>query len=137
MMRTQQLLGQLSELHRMLVRLVQSVPEQDACASFDGTTAPLAWHLGHATFLECYWLRETVQQDPDITDRAREIFTPGALPPAEQWRRLPPRDHLFNWVLELQDENIMRLANPANLPLHPLLQDDRLLWLVTQQAARS
>ena len=135
-MSAQQLLGRLSGLHRMLVQLVQSVPEADAYSSFGGDLAPVAWYLGRATYIENYWLREVVEQDSDITDRVREIFTPGSLPALQQWQLLPPRDHLLNWVLELQDENIMRLANARLLPPHPLLEGDRLHWLITQEVAR-
>ena len=135
-MSAQQLLGQLSSLHQMIVQLVESVPEQDAYSSLGGDLAPLAWYLGRATYVECYWLREVVQQDPEMTGRVREIFTPGAIPVQQQWQRLPPRDHLLNWVLELQDENIMRLANTKRLPTHPLLEEDRLHWLITEEVAR-
>ncbi len=91
---------------------------------------PRARHV-HRT----YWLREIVQGDSDMTSRVRELFIPGILPSQEEWKRLPPKDHLLNWVMELQDENIMRLANPGSLPDHPLIANGRLLHLIIQGQA--
>lgn len=129
-------LGQLSGLHQMMVELLESVPEVDAYRSYNPQLPPLAWLLGRGIYIETYWLREIVLKDDDMTSRVREIFIPGILPPQEMWRRLPPKDHLMNWVLELQDENIMRLANPGLLPHHPLIDNGRLLHLIIQGQAK-
>ena len=134
-MNAQHLLGQLSGLHQMINQLLESVPEGDAYRSYHPHIAPLAWYLGRSMYIETFWLREVVQEEPGMTERVRELFTPGALPQAEQWRRLPPRDHLLNWALELQDENLMRLANSGRLPEHPLLADQRLQHLILQEHA--
>jgi iron(II)-dependent oxidoreductase len=134
-MNTQLLLGQLSNLHEMMTQLLESTPEPDCYRSFHPVLAPLAWYLGRAVYLETWWLREQVQSDADMTERVRELFVPGALSPPEQWRQLPPKDHLLNWALELQDENITRLANPGRLPAHPLLTEGRLLPMIIQGQA--
>lgn len=134
-MNTQHLLGQLSDLHEMMTQLLESIPEPECYRPFHPALAPLAWYLGRAVYLETWWLREQVQGETDMTARVRELFIPGALPQVEQWRRLPPKDHLLNWALELQEENIMRLANPGTLPAHPLLAEERLLPVIIQQQA--
>jgi len=77
-----------------------------------------------------------MQGDDSITARVEAIFATDELPEPAMLSQLPPRDHLLNWALELQDENLMRLANPQQLPVHPLRQDDRLLWLLLQEQAR-
>ncbi|MEJ1355466.1 MAG: SUMF1/EgtB/PvdO family nonheme iron enzyme [Candidatus Sedimenticola sp. (ex Thyasira tokunagai)] len=130
------LLGQLSGLHQMMAELVESLPEADCYQSYNPQLAPLAWFLGRGMYIETYWLREIVQGDDDMTSRVREIFIPGILPSQEEWKRLPPKDHLLNWVMELQDENIMRLANPDQLPNHPLIENGRLLHLIIQGQAK-
>ena len=132
-MNTQLLLGQLNDLHEMMVQLLEPLPEADCYHPWHPALAPLAWYLGRAVYLETWWLREQVQGDPGMTERVRDLFTPGTLPPEAQWRRLPPREHLLNWALELQEENLVRLANPGLLPAHPLLREGRLLPLILQQ----
>ena len=131
-MREHELLGQLSSLHEMMVQLFESLTEEECYSQFHPMLAPLAWYLGRGMYTETYWLREVVQGDSEMTARVRVIFIPGVLPDREQWKRLPPRDHLLNWALELQDENVMRLANPGALPQHPLLTSGRLLHFIVQ-----
>ncbi|MEN8176710.1 MAG: SUMF1/EgtB/PvdO family nonheme iron enzyme, partial [Pseudomonadota bacterium] len=120
-------LAALHQLHDMLVTLLESVPEKDTLRSYGQQSPPLAWLFGRAVYLELYWLRERVADDADLTGRVRPIFADEALPLAERVSRLPPRDHLLNWALEVFDEHLMRLANPAMLPDHPLLREG---WLV-------
>ncbi|MES9964587.1 MAG: SUMF1/EgtB/PvdO family nonheme iron enzyme [Candidatus Sedimenticola sp. 20ELBAFRAG] len=136
-MSTHNLLGRLSGIHRMMTELLENTQEQDCYRTFHPSLAPLAWYFGRAIYLETYWLREVVQGDDDMTSRVREIFARGALPPREQWQRLPPKDHLLNWALELQDENLMRLANPTLLPDHPMCEDNRLIYRILQEHALS
>jgi len=130
------LLGRLSGLHQMMIDLLEAIPEPASYSTTNPALAPLAWYFGRAVYLETYWLREIVQGEDDMTARVREIFTPGALHDEEQWRRLPPREHLLNWALELQDENLTRLANPGMLPDHLLLKGDRLLHIILQEQGR-
>ncbi|MEW7978589.1 MAG: SUMF1/EgtB/PvdO family nonheme iron enzyme [Candidatus Sedimenticola endophacoides] len=130
------LLGRLSGLHQMMSDLLQAPPEPAVRTTTHPALAPPAWYFGRAVYLETYWLREVIQGDAGMTARVREIFTPGALPEQEQWRRLPPREHLINWALELWDENLTRLANPRQLPQHPLRERDRHLHILLQEGGR-
>ena len=128
-------LGQLSTLQQMMTRLIEPLSDQACRRSYHPELAPLLWYYGRAAYLETQLLRQRVQGESDITDRVADIFTPGALPPETQWERLPPKDHLLNWALELQDENLMRLANSDRLPSHDLLTDNRLIQLINQSRA--
>jgi gamma-glutamyl hercynylcysteine S-oxide synthase len=134
------LLGQLSHTHELLEQLLQDLPEADAYRSYAPGLPPLAWYYGRCVYLESYWLREVVQGDDDLTSRVRHWFepgeNPGGYPQQAQWQGLPPREHLLNWGLEIQDENLMRLANPGRLPEHPLRAGDRLLSLILQEQQR-
>jgi iron(II)-dependent oxidoreductase len=125
-MNAHQTLGALSHVQRMLVQLVESLPEADANRQFHPALYPPAWYLGRAVYLETYLLRERVSDDADLTRRVRHIFGTGQAAPSQASALLPPRDHLLNWALEIQEENLTRLANPRSLPHHPLLDDD---WL--------
>jgi len=131
-----QLLGQLSMTHELLTRLIEDTPEPDCYRSFHPHLAPLAWYLGLSIYNETYWLREVIQGDSDLTARVRDMFGSDTMPHQEQWSRLPPKDHLLNWALEIQDENLKRLANPGLLPNHPLLQNDRGLQHILQEHHR-
>ena len=135
-MSTSNPLGQLSGLHQMIIGLAESTPGTDLYRTFHPDMGPLAWYLGRAVYLETYWIREVVQEDDDMTARVRDIFSPQAETDPEMWRRLPPVDHLLNWALELQDDNLMRLANPRRLPGHPLLEHDRLTLRIGQQLSQ-
>ena len=126
------LLGQLAALHELLSALPTRVPEADCYERFDPALESLAWLLGRAVYLETFWLREVVAGDDRLTARVRALFEPGL---GDEAPPLPPRDHLLNWALEIQEENLLRLANPGALPPHPLLDDDRLLAFLVQQEA--
>lgn len=128
-------LGQLSALQQMMTQLIEPLSERQCRLGHPPALAPLLWYYGRATYLETWLLRHQVQGESDLTDRVAEIFTPGALPAEAQWQRLPPKDHLLNWALELQDENLMRLANSDRLPDHGLLSDNRLILLINQARA--
>jgi gamma-glutamyl hercynylcysteine S-oxide synthase len=138
------LLGQLSHTHELLEQLLRGLPEADAYRAYAPGLPPLAWLYGRCVYLETYWLREVVQGDDDLTARVRHLFAPAANananaadgPSPEQLRALPPLDHLLNWALEIQDGNLMQLANPGRLPAHPLLQGDRLASLILQEQHR-
>ena len=135
-MSSQHLLGQLNDLHQMMNQLLESIPEAEAYRRYHPHLAPLAWYLGRSMYLETYWLREVVQGDDDMTTRLRDIFRPGPTVTREQISGLPPKDHLLNWAMQLQDENIRRLANPRLLPSHPLRTGNQLELLITQEHAR-
>lgn len=135
-MKTHELLGQLSGLHQMMSHLIRSVPEADCYSAFRPELPPLAWLLGRSAYIETYWLREVVQEDDDMTARVRQLFAPGVTPNEALARQLPPLEHLLNWALELQEENLLRLANPGMLPDHPLLAEERLLPLILQAEAQ-
>ena len=129
------LLGQLNDLHEMMTQLVEESDELDCYRQFHPETAPLAWYFGYAMYRETLWIREIIQGDSDMTERVREIFHVES-PGASEFQRLPPKDHLLNWALELQDENLMQLANPGTLPDHPLIREQRLLPIIIQELAR-
>ncbi|WP_428624829.1 SUMF1/EgtB/PvdO family nonheme iron enzyme [Sedimenticola sp.] len=128
-------LGQLSALQQMMAQLLEPLSDSECRHSPAPEVAPLLWYYGRAVYLETYLLRDRVQGEPDMTDRVADIFTTGALSPESQWQRLPPKEHLLSWAATLQDENLMRLANPDKLPPHEWLDDNRLIWLINQHRA--
>jgi len=128
-------LGQLSNLHQMLVQLVESLPDADLRRSAHPALYPPGWYLGRAVYLETYWLRERLAGDDDLTRRVRHIFAKGACTPEQAGALLPPRLHLLNWALEIQDEHLTRLANPRLLPQGELDPDWLSAHLLQAQSA--
>ncbi len=136
-MKTHEILGQLSQMHQMMAHLFESVPEADAYRRFSPEVPPLAWLFGRGVYVETYWLREVIEADEDMTARVRPLFGAGAQPDQDLTEQLPPREHLLNWALQLQDENLMRLANPQRLlPADPALENNRVPLLVLQEYGR-
>jgi hypothetical protein len=135
-MTSPQILAQLASLQQMMRDLLRSAPETDADRCFHPQLASLGWYLGRSVYRETYWLREVLAGDGDLTDRARHLFTYGAMELEDQCARLPPPDHLLNWAAEAQDENLRRMATPGALPASQLLEHDRLQWFLLQEGAR-
>jgi len=127
-------LGPLSNLHQMLVQVVESLPDGDLRRCPHRALYPPGWYLGRAVYLETYWLRERLAGDDDLTRRVRHIFAKGACTPAAAGGLLPPRDHLLNWALEIQDEHLTRLANPGLLPRDAIDPDWLASWLLQAQS---
>ena len=123
-----ELLGHLHGLHQMMRHLLEASDDNAASRRFEPGLPPIAWLYGRAAYLECYWLREVVLRDDDMSARVRHLFGHAVTPGEEVVLQLPPREHLINWALELQEQNLTLLANPKQLPPHPLLEDERLLY---------
>jgi gamma-glutamyl hercynylcysteine S-oxide synthase len=132
---TSQLLGQLSSLHQMLAHLFNSVPEDDCYRRFHPDLPPLAWLYGRCAYVESYWLRKVVIGNDDLTSRVRHLFGVDIKPNKEIIEQLPPREHLLNWALAQQEQNLKLLANPAQLPQHSLVASERLIPRILQSQA--
>jgi len=127
-------LGPLSNLHQMLVQVVESLSDAELRRSPHPELYPPGWYLGRAVYLETYWLRERLAGDDDLTRRVRHIFAKGACTPVAAGALLPPRDHLLNWALEIQDEHLARLANPGLLPGNGIDPEWVASWLLQAES---
>jgi iron(II)-dependent oxidoreductase len=127
-------LGPLDNLHQMMVQVVESLSDGELRRCPHPALYPPGWYLGRAVYLETYWLRERLAGDDDLTRRVRHIFARGACTPETAASLLPPRDHLLNWALEIQDEHLTRLANPSLLPRTRMDSDWLASWLLQAQS---
>lgn len=134
-MTSPKILAQLGGLQEMMRDLLRTVPDTDANARFHPRLASLGWYLGRSVFRETYWLREVLDDDADLTERVRTLFTPGAMGLDAQCAQIPPPDHLVNWAAEIQDEHLRRLATPGSFSTNPILENDRLQWFLLQEGA--
>ncbi|MBF0471589.1 MAG: SUMF1/EgtB/PvdO family nonheme iron enzyme [Gammaproteobacteria bacterium] len=112
-----QLLGQLSGLQQMITQLLLSLPEEAVYHRYLPQLPSMAWLLGRGVYVESWWLRHYLPGEEDKIERVTHLFTPEAALDEALQQQLPPRDHLLNWALELQEENLLRLANPELLSL--------------------
>ncbi|HDY81602.1 MAG TPA: hypothetical protein ENH48_01425, partial [Halieaceae bacterium] len=103
------------------------LPARDINKQFHPDLPSIGWLLGRSVYLELWWLREKILGDDDLSKRITHIFSQSTPPSVQQQQQLPPKDHLLNWALGVQDDHLSRLANPGQLPDHPWLKDG---WLV-------
>jgi len=133
--KSHQLLGQINNLQTMVNELLLAVDETACYQTTQADLPPLAWLLGRCVYIETYWLREIVQNNNDMTARVKDFFGHSVKQDTLLWEKLPPREHLLNWAMELQENNLMLLANPSNLAKQPLTKNNRLLWLILHEYA--
>ena len=129
-----QALGALSGVHALLLQLVENLPARDCNRRFEPGLASAGWLLGRAVYLELHLLRGIVMGDDDLAARVRPLFS-AEHPPADASDALPPQDHLLNWAGEIFDQHLTWLANPGQVPPHPLLDDSWLVWHLAQRHA--
>ena len=128
-----ELLGHLNGLHQMMNHLLEAADEASCTRRFEQGLPPIAWLFGRAIYLETYWLHEVVMGDDNMSSRVRHLFGQAIEPDETVMHQLPPREHLLNWALELQEQNLTLLANPKQLPEHQLISDDRLLYRLVEE----
>jgi iron(II)-dependent oxidoreductase len=121
-----QTLGKLSNIHQLLIQLVQDLPAGEINQRFHPEVPSMGWLLGRSVYLELHWLREKLLQDNELSSRVKHLFAADTPNPELAGSLLPPKDHLLNWALEVQEHNLTLLANPRSLPDHPWLQNG---WL--------
>jgi len=125
------LIASLHHQHELLTSLVESLSDEEYNVQYHPDLASVAWYFGRAVYLELYWLREVVAGDTDLTSRVRHVFADDGSSIASRLAVLPPRDHLLNWALEVFDQDLTRLANPAEGEAHAMLKDG---WIVNYLA---
>ena len=126
-------LNDLQLAQQLVTALVESLDDDSQRQQYHSELSPLGWHLGHCTYIECYWLQQVVLKDSSYTEPVKALYTPALTPKPERGQLLPPLDALMQWVLGMQAMNLDLLTSPtAALSEHPLMQDDYLLHFLTQ-----
>jgi len=131
-----QTLGRLSNIHQLLIQLVQDLPATEVDQRFHPELPSMGWLLGRSVYLELYWLQEKLLQDNALSSLVQHLFAVDAPDHEKTGSQLPPKDHLLNWALEIQEKSLMLLANPRSLPAHPWLQNGWLGDYLLQTHAR-
>ncbi len=131
------LLGQLANLHQLLLHLAEQTEDDQLPQRPHPELSSLAHLLGQCVYRELYWLREIIQGDDDLSQRIAHLFRHGEAPLAQQCAQMPPKDHLLNWATEILDHHLVLLANPGQLPEHPLMEQAGILHFIVQEHART
>jgi len=127
------LLGELRLAQELVMALLEPLQDGDYRRQYHPELSPLGWHVGHCTYIECYWLQEVVLGDNRFTAPVADIYTAGLTPKPERGARLPALDVLKQWTLDMQSLNADTLdISAAVLTEHPLMQDDYLLHFLIQ-----
>lgn len=128
-------LGALAGAHELLQQLVENLPARDCNRRFDPHIPSIGWLLGRAVYLELHLLRGVVMGDDDLAGRVRHLFEEEHPPTSALDDQLPPQDHLLYWAREIFDQDLAWLANPGQMPVHPLLDGSWLVWHLAQRHA--
>ena len=127
------LLHELGIARDLVTALAEGVDEESYRRQYHPDLSPLGWHLGHCTFIECFWLQEVILQDHRHTSPVTALYTPTLTPKPARGRQLPHPEALLHWVRDMQSLNLETLTS-GTLPLHehPLMQGDYLLHFLVQ-----
>ncbi len=128
-----ELLDELRMAQELVTALVEQLDEDSYRRQFHPELSPLGWHLGHCTYIECYWLQEVVQQDNRFTAPVRELYTPPLTPKPDRGKKIPAPAVMQQWVHDMQSLNYETFETAASsLEEHPLMQDDFLVHFLIQ-----
>ncbi len=98
-------LRELERVQTLLLGLVEDLDDYSYRTQFHADLSALGWHLGHCTFVECYWLHEVVRNDGSVTQPLRELYVPPLTPKPERGQRIPAQQDLLEWVRHMQQFN--------------------------------
>lgn len=127
--------GGLTPLRQATRALLDGLSDADARRQFHRDLSPLAWHLGHAFFVETYWLREVVCDDRRSTAAWHPLFFPAFNAKRSRGNRLRPLADLLAWTCALERDN-RAFWRAAHASKHPLMANDYLPAFLRQHYAQ-
>jgi iron(II)-dependent oxidoreductase len=126
-------LAELEESQAHLLALVADIPDADLTHQYHPDLSPLAWHLGHAAFMEAFWIRETVLGDDRLTAPLADLFRPEASPKEHRGMRLTQWPNLREFAARLFGEHVTLIQQLSERePQSDLLRHDYLVHFLTQ-----
>ncbi len=127
------ILRELGNIHTLLLALVEGESDATCRMQYHPELSALGWHLGHAAFVEIYWLQEVVQGDDRASSTLAPLYVAGRTPKPQRGAALPPRNRLLAWAAATFDDHLALLTRPRPpLSDHPLLRDDYLQRFLLQ-----
>lgn len=118
---------ELERVQGLLHALIEDLDESSYRRQFHPDLSALGWHLGHCTYVECYWLHEVVRGDDSVTRPLRELYVPPLTPKPERGERIPSPADMLDWSRSLQAFNRDWLnGDGQHWADHELLRDEYL-----------
>ncbi|HED32843.1 MAG TPA: ergothioneine biosynthesis protein EgtB [Gammaproteobacteria bacterium] len=103
---------------------------------FHHDLSPAGWYLGHAMFVENYWLHDIIDNNNQYT-LDTHLFVPGNCPLAQRGPCLPPLEEQLSSIRKQQDNNAIRLLEKTPpLSNHTLFKDEYIENFIIQQYAQ-
>ncbi len=103
---------------------------------FHHDLSPAGWYLGHAMFVENYWLHEVIGNNNRYTHNTR-LFVPDNCSLAQRGPCLPPLEDQLKTIREQQDNNaIFLLEKTPPLSRHTLFNNEYIEHFIIQQYAQ-
>lgn len=87
----------IDELRRALRDALCAWDETNSLTQHHPDLSPVAWHVGHAAFVESHWLRERLLGHAPDLDGWHAVYFPELAPKAGRANTLPPRAELLAW----------------------------------------
>lgn len=95
----------IDRLRAELRGVLSGMDEAGSLCQHHPQLSPVAWHVGHAAFVESHWLRERfLGHAPDLHGW-HAVYFPELAPKARRANTLPPRDQLLGWFDEQAARN--------------------------------
>lgn len=136
-MTTVGLLEDLEQVQSQIRTTAEQLDDHDYRQQYHTDLSPLGWHIGHCSFIETYWLREIVLENPAITGNLHQLYFPENIPKPQRGPALPVKPEHLDWCKTLNQENHGLLASPPpKLQNHDLSKDDYLGKFILQHHAQ-
>ena len=130
------LIQRLGQIQTELRELVLLLNDNEYRTQFHPDISPLGWHLGHTTFTENLWIRETILKDDSTTAPVRNLYLPQNTHKLTRGAQLPSQQTLLEHCLVMQRDNLSLLNTPPPaLASHHLMQNDYLIKFLVQHHA--
>ncbi|MDH5648879.1 MAG: SUMF1/EgtB/PvdO family nonheme iron enzyme [Gammaproteobacteria bacterium] len=114
----------LRHLDRAYTDLVDAVsPYSDNIwrSQYHPDLSPIAWHIGHAVFIESYWIREQLLGDTDAVSSLKELYFPWLNNKYDRQYKVPGKERLLALCQQEHERNLellqSALTDSCDLPL--------------------
>lgn len=127
------LLQRLRILREQHLHLLALFHDQETHTQSHPELSPPAWHVGHARFVETYWLQDQIAGEDSLTADWHDLYFPEQAPKTTRGVRMPAIHEFTAWVTALDGANDaywLKLLS-ANSD-HPLMRDFYVLRFLIQ-----
>ncbi len=124
---------QLQQIHTTMRSMARQLSDNDYRTQYHQDLSPLGWHVGHCVFIETYWLREIIFNDPSITSELDWLYIPENILKPKRGPALPPIKEHLQWCEKISNENLAIFEQPSSAYItHELNAKDYLLKFIIQ-----